>query len=82
MKTNVSTKALEITPTGVSVEMGGRAETIPADTVVLAVGSESYNPLQEVMEHRNIPYQIVGDAHKVALAFDAMHSGFAAGRNV
>jgi hypothetical protein len=34
------------------------------------------------MEHRNVPYQIVGDAHKVGLAFDAMHSGFAAGRNV
>ena len=47
VKTNVSTKALEITPQGVTVEMAGEKETLPADTVVLAVGSESFNPLQE-----------------------------------
>ena len=82
MKTNVSTKALEITPQGVTVEMGGRTEIIPADTVVLAVGSESYNPLQELLEKKGIPHQVVGDAQKVALAFDAVHNGFAAGRNI
>ena len=82
VKTNVSTKAMEITPTGVTVEMNGQTETIPADTVVLAVGSESYNPLQGVMENKDIPYQVVGDAQGVALAFDAMHNGFAAGRSI
>ena len=82
VKTNVSTKALEITPEGVIVEMGGQTETLQADTVVLAVGSQSYNPLQETMDKKNIPYQVVGDAQGVALAFDAMHNGFAAGRNI
>ena len=82
VKTNVSTKALEITPQGVTVEMGGQTETIPADSVVLAVGSESYNPLQELLEKKGIPHQVVGDARKVALAFDAVHNGFAAGRNI
>jgi 2,4-dienoyl-CoA reductase (NADPH2) len=82
VKTNVSTKALEITLEGVIVEMDGQTETLPADTVVLAVGSESYNPLQEAMEKKSIPYQVVGDAQGVALAFDAMHNGFAAGRNI
>jgi 2,4-dienoyl-CoA reductase (NADPH2) len=82
VKTNVSTKALEITPEGVTVEMDGRTETLPADTVVLAVGSQSYNPLQETMDKKGIPYQVTGDAQSVALAFDAMHNGFAAGRNI
>jgi 2,4-dienoyl-CoA reductase (NADPH2) len=81
VKTNVSTKALEITPQGVTVEMAGEKETLPADTVVLAVGSESFNPLQEFIAEKGIPYQVVGDAQKVALAFDAVHNGFAAGRN-
>jgi len=82
VKTNVSTKALEITPEGVTVEMDGQTETLPADSVVLAVGSQSYNPLQETMDKKDIPYQVVGDAQGVALAFDAMHNGFAAGRNI
>jgi hypothetical protein len=29
-----------------------------------------------------IPFQVAGDAGKIALAFDAVHGGFAAGRNV
>lgn len=82
VKTNVSTKALEITPQGVAVEMGGEKEVLPADTVVLAVGSESFNPLQELIENRDIPCQVVGDAQNVALAFDAVHEGYAAGRNI
>ena len=82
VKTKVSAKALEITPDGITVEMDGRTETIAADTVVLAVGSKSYNPLQETMENKGIPYQVVGDARKVGLAFDAVHNGFAAGRDI
>jgi len=46
------------------------------------VGSESYNPLQELVEQKGIPCQVIGDAQKVALAFDAVHNGFAAGRNL
>jgi len=38
--------------------------------------------LQGVMENKDIPYQVVGDAQGVALAFDAMHNGFAAGRSI
>ena len=82
VKTNVSTRALAITPQGVSVKMGGETETLPADTVVLAVGSESYNPLEEMLAQKGIPHQVVGDAQKVALAFDAVHNGYAAGRNL
>jgi len=82
VKTSVSTKALEITEQGVLVEIDGKTEEIQADSVVMAVGSQSCNPLQAVVEGMGIPFQVAGDAGKIALAFDAVHGGFAAGRNV
>jgi 2,4-dienoyl-CoA reductase (NADPH2) len=50
--------------------------------VVLAAGAASYNPLQEFVEKQGIPCKVIGDAAKVALAFDAVHQGFEAGRTV
>ncbi len=75
-------RALEITPSSVKVETGSGVEEIPADTVVLAVGAESYNPLQEALRKKGIPAQVVGDAKTPAKAFDAVHQGFAAGLRV
>jgi 2,4-dienoyl-CoA reductase (NADPH2) len=80
--TDVNTKALEITETGVKVEREGAVEEIPANTVVMAAGAQSYNPLQEILEGGEIPFQVVGDASQVATAFDAVHQGFRAGREV
>ena len=82
IETKATTRALEISETGVRVEVDGKVEKIPADTVVLAVGAASYNPLQETLDRKGIPYQVVGDAGQVALAFDAVHQGFAAGRSI
>ena len=82
IQTKATTKALEITETCVKVEMDGKIEEIPADTVVLAAGAASYNPLQEFVEKQGIPCKVIGDAAKVALAFDAVHQGFEAGRTV
>ena len=86
-RTNVqamtATKALEITPRGVNVETAdGRALEIPADTVVLGVGSRSHNPLSEPLARLEIPCTAVGDADQVATAFEAMHSGFKAGMEI
>jgi 2,4-dienoyl-CoA reductase (NADPH2) len=80
--TEVNTKALEITGTGVKVEREGAVEEIPANTVVIAAGAQSFNPLQEIIEGKGIPCQVVGDASQVATAFDAVHKGFRAGREV
>ncbi|MDM8535679.1 FAD-dependent oxidoreductase [Desulfobacterales bacterium HSG17] len=74
----VATKALEITAAGLKVEGDGITE-IPADTIVLAAGSKSYNPLQETVEGLGIPVKVVGDAANVGMAFDAVHAGFIAG---
>ncbi len=82
VRTSVSTKALEITEHAVLVEIDGKTEEIQADSVVMAVGSKACNPLQEMVENMGIPCQVAGDAKKIALAFDAVHGGFAAGRNV
>ncbi|MBT3226754.1 MAG: FAD-dependent oxidoreductase [Deltaproteobacteria bacterium] len=73
------TKASEITSSGVRIEIDGRVEEIEADTVVLASGSKSENAFQSVLERKGIPHQIIGDASQIALAYDAMHSGFDAG---
>ena len=77
-----ATRALEITESGLKVEVGGQPEEIPADTIVLAMGVKSCNPLQEVLESKGIHVQVVGDAQQPAKAFDAVHQGFAAGRSV
>jgi 2,4-dienoyl-CoA reductase (NADPH2) len=82
IESKATTKALEITETGVKVEMDGKIEKIPADTVVLAAGAESYNPLQEFVDTMGIPCTAIGDAARVALAFDAVHQGFEAGREI
>jgi 2,4-dienoyl-CoA reductase (NADPH2) len=82
IQTKATTKALAITATCVKVEMDGKIEEIPADTVVLAAGAASYNPLQEFVEKQGIPCKVIGDAARVALAFDAVHQGFEAGREI
>lgn len=82
IQSRTTTKALEITTTGVKVEADGSAEEIPADTVVLAAGASAYNPLQDVLEKKGVWFKTVGDAGEVGLAFEAVHEGFAAGRDI
>ena len=82
IKTHTETKVIEITPAGVVLEQAGQRQEIPADTVVLAVGTKTFNPLHKLVNERQIPCQVVGDAHEPAMVFDAIHQGFAAGRNI
>lgn len=75
-----NTKVLEITGEGVAVEDKEGKKTLPADTIVMAIGSKSYNPLEAELGGDGLEVQVVGDAKKIALAFDAVHSGYRAGR--
>ncbi len=77
-----ATKVLEITDTGVIVEYDGSKAEIDADTIVLATGSVPENALQGDIEQLGIPFTITGDAKEIRLAFDAVHNGFEAGRNI
>lgn len=76
------TRALGITEEGVKVQFGEDVEMVKADTVVLASGAVSENPFAELLEAKGIAHTSVGDAKSIALAFDAVHQGFAAGRAV
>ena len=82
VKTNVETKALELTAEGVMVTSEQGKEILPADTVVLAAGSISHNPFEEILKKQGVEYRIVGDAGKIGLAFDAVHQGFRVGCEV
>jgi 2,4-dienoyl-CoA reductase-like NADH-dependent reductase (Old Yellow Enzyme family)/thioredoxin reductase len=73
---------VEINPDGLKVKKDGQVETIIADTVVIAAGAASYNPLQDVVENLGIAFRVAGDAGKVALAFDAVHQGYRAGMEI
>jgi 2,4-dienoyl-CoA reductase (NADPH2) len=76
------TKAVGIETKGLVVDKEGQEMRIPADSVVLALGSRSFNPLQEELEAKGIDCRVVGDAREVAQAIEAIHAGFAAGREI
>jgi 2,4-dienoyl-CoA reductase (NADPH2) len=75
VRIKTKTKALEITKAGVVVETEDGTSEIAADTVVLALGSRPYNPLAEICKRKGIPCEVVGDASRIAKAFDAIHEG-------
>ena len=82
VKTRVTTRVIEITAGSVRIEREGLIEELPADSVVLAVGTGSHNPLSEMVAASGIPFRTVGDAARPAMVFDAIHQGFAAGREI
>lgn len=75
-------QVLAITATGVEIEKSGQKQLLPADSVVLAVGTQADNPLNKAAAELRIPCQVVGDAQQPAMVFDAIHQGFAAGRRI
>jgi 2,4-dienoyl-CoA reductase (NADPH2) len=79
VKTRTAARVLEITAEGVRIEHGGQVENIPADSVVLAVGTRPFNPLGETASARGMIVRVVGDAVRPAMVFDAIHEGYKAG---
>ncbi len=80
--TRATAKVIGIMPDCVRIECDGVLEDIPADSVVLAVGTRSNNSLREMVETSGIPFRIVGDAVQPAMVIDAIHQGFTAGREI
>jgi 2,4-dienoyl-CoA reductase (NADPH2) len=60
----------------------GKEQLIPADTVILAVGSASHNPLYTVAAELKIAVEVVGDARQPATVLEATHQGFNTGRTI
>jgi len=82
VKTRATAKVIEITADCVRIVCDDRVEEIPADSVVLAVGTRAHNPLQEVLAAHGTPFLVVGDARSPAMVYDAVHQGFNAGREI
>ncbi len=75
-------KVTEIKEDVVIFTEDGETKEVVVDTVVIAVGSKSYNPLEEIIIKKGVKYAVVGDALKVGFAFDAIHSAFEAIRKL
>ncbi|VEN74303.1 Metal reductase [Candidatus Desulfarcum epimagneticum] len=82
VKTVTSGTVVKITGTGVEYEKNGEINQVPADTVVVAAGSAPHNPLEPLLDRLNIPCRVVGDARKIATAFDAVHDGHRAAMEI
>jgi 2,4-dienoyl-CoA reductase (NADPH2) len=78
VETRTAAKVLKITETGIELETDGNITAMNVDTVVVAAGAESYNPLAHVAEKLGIAYHVTGDALKIGTAFDAVHGAYAA----
>lgn len=61
---------------------GGATQQIEVDTVVVAAGSASHNPLEQIVKQMGLAFQVIGDAGKVGTAFDAVHAGYRAARDI
>ena len=72
-------RVVRITDTGLEIQQGEEVTDMAADTVVMAAGAASYNPLESVVKALGIPCEVIGDALKIGMAFDAVHTGYQAG---
>src|SRR5680860_1330204 len=70
------TKVLEVRSDGVLVENAGSQKVIPADTVILAVGSRSNNELYLTLQGKLESIGIIGDAAKPRKVLDAIHEAY------
>jgi len=52
------------------------------DTVVLATGTESYDPISAYLTEKGITYYVIGDAEKPSMLVDAIHPAAILGRQI
>jgi 2,4-dienoyl-CoA reductase (NADPH2) len=76
VKAKTRTKVIEITQEGVVVEREGESELINCDTVVLAVGTNSVNSLEEKLKEVVEKVIVIGDAKAPRKALEAIKEGF------
>jgi NADPH-dependent 2,4-dienoyl-CoA reductase/sulfur reductase-like enzyme len=74
------TSLKEVSAAGVILRTEGKEWEYPCDSVVLAFGTESYNPLSEQLIGK-CDVVVVGDALKARNALEAIREGFLAGHN-
>jgi 2,4-dienoyl-CoA reductase (NADPH2) len=79
VKIITQTEAVGITPEGLQVEDEQGPGFIPADTVVLAVGSKAENSLVKELEDQVPEIHVIGDAKKPRNLPAAIREGFQLG---
>lgn len=77
-----STKVIAIEDDGVAVEKDGQQFKIPADMVVMAVGSRSVNDLSGLLKETVPEIHLIGDAQKPRKIMDAVHDGYHVGNSI
>jgi 2,4-dienoyl-CoA reductase (NADPH2) len=75
-------KVTRITDNGLEIEQGDDLIQMAADTVVIAAGSTPNNPLESLVKEMGLDCRVIGDADHIAMAFDAVHSGYQAGTEI
>lgn len=74
IKSLTSAKCMEIKEKSILIDVQGEVQEIPADAVVVAVGSKS-RPMDEIIvycEENDLPIHIIGDALKARRALNAV----------
>ncbi|HWJ03880.1 MAG TPA: FAD-dependent oxidoreductase [Verrucomicrobiae bacterium] len=70
------TKVVKILKTGVMADTPKGEAFIPADTVIMAVGSAARNELFERLKGKILHLSMIGDAVKPRKAMEAIHEGY------
>ena len=77
------TKVKALSKDSVVVEREGAEERLSGfDTIVLAVGVKSYNPLEEIMKEAGKKTHVIGDANKPGDITDAIYAGAKLGLSI
>jgi 2,4-dienoyl-CoA reductase (NADPH2) len=82
IRSQLSSKAVEITPESVVFEKEGQTGSLPARTVVLASGVESVNDLYEEFKDQVEEIYLIGDAKKPRKALEAVREGLEVGLKI
>jgi 2,4-dienoyl-CoA reductase (NADPH2) len=66
----------------VTVVVDGVEQRLPCDSVVLAFGAVSHNPLEEALTNKIQNVYVIGDAKKPRTALDAVYEGYRVGNRL
>ncbi len=75
-------KAMKFNDQGVEIEKNGESRLLPADSIVLAMGSKSESRLAKELKDKVPELYTIGDAKEPRNALEAILEGFAAGLKV
>lgn len=79
-----NSKCIAIEQDNVIIEKEGERHSLPADYVVMAVGSRALNKqaFESFLQESNIPYHVIGDAVQARRALNAIWEGAAVARQI